>query len=198
MSAARICSAFGSTMLKMNKISVMCSAARSIRTVKVTEQAAAPKLQTHYLPDTDGEDRARLSEFFDKVNRDIEEKRGRARLFAICHMYGQQHTFTEGDYIMVRKHFPAAIGTRIKLEKCMLVGGENVTLIGRPILDRDLVHIEATLVEKTMSQTNTNLVLIPKRGGYRRWHMTRKALSVLRINEIKICHPLNESQSEVQ
>lgn len=197
MSAARFVNAIRTSVRHSSINQLLVTPSRHIRTVRVPEQAAAPQLQTQYIPDTEQEDRDRLKGFFDKVNHEIESKRGRARLFAICHMYGQQHMFTEGDYIMVRKHFPADIGTRVKLEKCMLVGGENFTLIGRPVLDRDLVHIEATLVEKTMSQTDTNLILIPKRSGYRKWYFTRQALSILRINEIRVCHRLNESQSEV-
>lgn len=169
---------------------------RYLRTVKNSEQAAS-MAKAEIVPDTEAEEYVQTQDFFRKVNQDIEQKRQHGRLFAICHLYGQQHMFTEGDLIMVNKHFPADIGSRIKLEKCMFVGGENVSLVGRPVLDRDLVHIEATVIEKTMSHTVSNIVVIPRTSGKRRFYFQRMPLTTLRINEIEICHKLNESQDEV-
>jgi hypothetical protein len=37
----------------------------------------------------------------------------------------------------------------------LLIGGTDFTLLGRPILPNDLVHVEATVVEKTLSHTKT-------------------------------------------
>ncbi|KAI1292665.1 39S ribosomal protein L21, mitochondrial [Halotydeus destructor] len=190
MSASRV---FGLLKIRVN----YAHQVRNLRTIRQNEQAAS-QLKTEILPETGDAEYSLVNSFFDKVNQDIEAKRDKSRLFAICHLYGQQHRFTEGDLIMVRKHFPAEVGTRVKLEKCMLVGGENVTLIGRPLIDRDLVHIEATLVEKTMGHTITNVIHVPRTHNFKKWYFTRDSLSVLRINEIKICHKLNESQEEVQ
>lgn len=170
---------------------------RNVRTVRGNEQAASAT-RTEIVPDTEVEDFTRVEGFFEKVNHDIELKQNRGRLFAICHLYGHQHMFTEGDYILLKKHFPAGSGTKIKFEKVMMVGGENLTLIGRPVLDRDLVHVEATLVEKTLSHTITNVLHVPRQSNYQRWRFQRFALSTLRINEIKICHKINDTQQELQ
>ena len=35
----------------------------------------------------------------------------------------------------------------------MCVGGKDFTLYGRPLLHRDLVNVEATVIEKTLSHT---------------------------------------------
>ena len=45
------------------------------------------------------------------------------------------------------------IGTRITLDKVTLVGSRDFTLLGRPVLPRDLVRVEATVVEKNLSKT---------------------------------------------
>lgn len=151
------------------------------------------------MPDEPKHNPADLQEFFDKVNEEIATQLPRKRLFAIVYLYAMQHLFTEGDYVMIRnKWVPAAIGDRIKLERVLLVGSDNLTLLGRPVLDRDLVHVEATVVEKTLSQTYTTLIHTANRAGYRRWRFNRYPLSILRINEIRVCHKINESVQQVQ
>lgn len=144
------------------------------------------------------EEKRNLEEFWSKVNDEIVENLPQKRMFAVAHMYGKMHLFTEGDYVMFQKYFPAPVGTRFKIEKICLVGSDNLTLVGRPVLDRDLVHVEATLVEKTMTHTINNIIIVPRKCNFRRWNFNRKALAVIRINEIKVCHKLNESQDEVQ
>ena len=170
---------------------------RMLRTVKHHGDSQAASLVKTQILEDEPHDPVVLDKFWQKVNQEIEEDLPRRRLFAICHLYGKQHLFTVGDYIMVQKHIPAPNGSKIKLEKCMLVGSNNLTLIGRPVLDRDLVHIEATLVEKTMTHTVSNFQHVPRKSGYKRWKFYRFALSVLKINQIKICHKINESQDEV-
>lgn len=133
---------------------------------------------------------------FDKVNSII--KSGNlGQTFAVIHLYNDQHLVHVGDIFATGMPIPADVGERIKLEKCLVVGNENFSLIGRPVLNRDLVHVEATVVEKTMTQTYFNMFHIPRNHGYRRYRFKRFPLSMLRINEISICHPLNESQQRI-
>ncbi len=49
----------------------------------------------------------------------------------------------------------------------MLVGGSDFTLLGRPILDNNLIRVEATVVEKTLSYTKLHFRL-KKRKNFRR------------------------------
>lgn len=171
---------------------------RGIRTVKSSDrQAAASHTKTEMLEEETHGDPPEVTEFFSKINQEITMNANKKRLFAICHMYGNQHLFSEGDYILLRKYFGVEIGTKIKLEKVMLVGGDNITLVGRPVLDRDLVHVEATVVEKTMSHTVNNILAVPRRQKYRRWRFDRFPLTILRINKIHICHPINESPENI-
>lgn len=171
---------------------------RNLRTVRNQEQAASAVKTQIITDEACREEKEDLDAFWSKVNQEILEKLSRKRLFAVAHMYGKMHLFTVGDYIMFQKYFPAPVGTKIKIEKVCLVGSDNLTLVGRPVLDRDLVHVEATLVEQTMTHTINNIIVVPRKHNFRRWNFNRKALSVVRINEIKICHKLNESQDEVQ
>ena len=48
------------------------------------------------------------------------------------------------------------LGQRIRLEKVLLVGSKDFTLIGRPFLPRDQISVEATVVEKTLTHKKVN------------------------------------------
>ena len=169
---------------------------RGLRTIRNQDNAAATHTKTEMLEENK-EDPMEVSEFFSKVNQEISCQTDRKRLFAVVHLYGNQHLFSEGDYILLRKYFNIDLGTRIKLEKVMVVGGDNLTLVGRPVLDRDLVHVEATVVEKTMSHTINNSIAVPRRAKYRRWSFNRLPLTILRINQVRICHPINQSPEHI-
>lgn len=186
-----------SNLITTSRISphIIC---RGLRTIKKRAQASASLTKTEILDDFEDAESERVNrEFFKKINEEIKASE-KQRLFAICHLYGKQYLFSEGDQIVLQKYFPIPMGTRIKLEKVMCVGSSEFTLLGRPILDRDLVQVECSLVERTLTHTHSAVHMVPRRGTYRRWHFQRYPLSVLRINRIKICHPLNESQSEIQ
>jgi len=142
------------------------------------------------------EELVEMNKLFKKVNELIsKEKCGQN--FAVIHLFGNQFLVHNNDIISFRNSIPADIGQTIKLEKCLLVGNDYFTLIGRPLLNRDLVQIEATVIEKTMTQTYFNVVAIPRNHRYRRWRFQRFPLSLLRINQIEICHPLNRTQDIV-
>uniref|UniRef100_A0AAR2L440 Large ribosomal subunit protein bL21m n=1 Tax=Pygocentrus nattereri TaxID=42514 RepID=A0AAR2L440_PYGNA len=85
-----------------------------------------------------------------KVNTLI-ESREYGRLFAVVHFASRQWKVTNEDLILIENHIEAECGDRIVLEKVLLVGGEDFTLIGKPLLSRDLVRVEATVIEKTES-----------------------------------------------
>jgi large subunit ribosomal protein L21 len=56
------------------------------------------------------------------------------RLFAVVYINGRQRKITTEDIIIVEGQFPPDIGDRIKLEKVLLVGSKDFTVIGRPML----------------------------------------------------------------
>ena len=74
-----------------------------------------------------------------------------SRLFAVVMIGGSQFKITTEDIILVRNHFYPTIGDRIRLEKVLLVGGKDFTLFGKPLVSKEFVKIEATVIEKTLS-----------------------------------------------
>lgn len=138
-----------------------------------------------------------VENLFERINEKIKlDECGRQ--FAVVHLYGKQHLIHEGDLLMVRNFVPANNGERIKLEKCLVVGNANFTLFGRPLLDRDLVNVQATVVEKLMSHTIARLYSKKRPHPIHKFRPQRYALTVLRINEISLCHKLNETQTQIQ
>uniref|UniRef100_A0A673XKN8 Large ribosomal subunit protein bL21m n=1 Tax=Salmo trutta TaxID=8032 RepID=A0A673XKN8_SALTR len=72
------------------------------------------------------------------------------RLFAVVHFASRQWKVTNEDLILIENRIDDECGDQIRLE-VLLVGGEEFTLIGRPLLGCDLVRVEATVIEKTES-----------------------------------------------
>ncbi|XP_033741471.1 39S ribosomal protein L21, mitochondrial-like [Pecten maximus] len=107
------------------------------------------------------------------------------RLFAVVQVAGKQRKVTTEDMIIVEANFPPTVGDRIRLEKVILVGGKDFTLLGTPMLSRQQVCVEATVIEKTLSHYKVNF-------GYRRRHrrshfrLVRNQQTVLLINSINV------------
>lgn len=89
-----------------------------------------------------------------KVNNQIETN-SHGRLFAIVHIAGKQKRVTDGDLIMIEGAHPTNVGDIIRIEKILLLGSKDFTLLGRPLLRPDLVRVEATVVEKSLTHTKT-------------------------------------------
>jgi large subunit ribosomal protein L21 len=56
---------------------------------------------------------------------------------------------------MIEAAHPANVGDVIRAEKVLLLGSRDFTLLGRPLLRPDLVRVEATVVEKSLTHTKT-------------------------------------------
>ena len=96
-----------------------------------------------------------VSEILSKVDEQI-LKKDYGRLFAVLMIDKHQHKLTDGDLLMVLRDLGASLGQRIRLEKVLLVGSKDFTLIGRPFLPRDQISVEATVVEKTLTHKKVN------------------------------------------
>lgn len=127
------------------------------------------------------------------VNETIKENN---RLFAVVHLCGKQFKITNNDLVLVDGYWPPDVGDRIQLQKVLLVGGKDFTLIGRPILDAGTVNITATVVDKDLSHTRTHFERI-KRKQYMRINFVRKEITILRINSIIISKNIGD-QEDVQ
>uniref|UniRef100_A0A673WWC1 Large ribosomal subunit protein bL21m n=1 Tax=Salmo trutta TaxID=8032 RepID=A0A673WWC1_SALTR len=107
------------------------------------------------------------------------------RLFAVVHFASRQWKVTNEDLILIENHIDAECGDKIRLEKVLLVGGEEFTLIGRPLLGRDLVRVEATVIEKTESWPKVHMRFW-KRHRYQKKRIIVQPQTVLRINTIEV------------
>ncbi|XP_005313278.2 large ribosomal subunit protein bL21m isoform X1 [Chrysemys picta bellii] len=107
------------------------------------------------------------------------------RLFAVVHFASKQWKVTSEDLILMENVLPAECGDRIRLEKVLLVGADDFTLIGKPLLGKDLVRVEATVIEKTESWPRINMRFW-KRHNYQRKKIIVQPQTVLRINTIEI------------
>jgi large subunit ribosomal protein L21 len=134
--------------------------------------------------------------FFNHVNQLIDQGHSK-RHFAVVHMYGVQHFVREGDVFKVNSQVPAKLGERIKLEKCLMAGSDSYTLIGRPLLDRNQVNVEVTVVEVTQSHSINRHIFTQRSQGHKRWRFVRHPITLLRVNSIEIKHGINQNPTEI-
>lgn len=116
------------------------------------------------------------------VNKSLEDP---GRLFAVVAMQGHQYKITSHDLLRVNSYLPAECGQKLRLEKVLLVGGKDFTLLGRPVLKRNLVEIMATVIEKTPG-ADMILKKFLRRNKYERTHKRTTLHTVLRINSINV------------
>lgn len=115
-----------------------------------------------------------LTDVTNEINKQI-AMNSIGRMFAVVQVCGKQFKVTENDIIIIEGYWPPSIGDKLKLEKVLLVGSTDFTLVGRPMLNRELVTIDATVVEKTLSHTKTRFKFRPRKQ-YRRIHCKASGL----------------------
>ena len=86
---------------------------------------------------------------------------------------------------MVKPDLGAPLGAKIILPKLQLLGGRDFTLLGRPVLPRDLAHVEATVIEKSLARTKVHQTF-KKRSRLRYFRFKRERQTLLRINNITL------------
>lgn len=130
------------------------------------------------------EERSRHAAVVSTVNHKIGQQ-DFGRLFAVVHFASRQWKVTNEDLILIENHIEAECGERIRMEKVLLVGAEDFTLIGRPLLGKDLVRVEATVIEKTESWPKVHMRFW-KRHRFQRKKIIIQPQTVLRINSIEL------------
>ncbi|OQV13071.1 putative 39S ribosomal protein L21, mitochondrial [Hypsibius exemplaris] len=130
------------------------------------------------------------------VNTQIAEE-SYGRLFAVIHLGFQQRRVTQGDIFQQKFTYHVALGQKIRLEKVLAVGSTDFTLLGRPLLDRNLVTVEAVCIEKTMSYPHI-IFRHMKQIPYRHYRFNRIAETVFRINRISFNRKLNDLPDPAQ
>lgn len=140
------------------------------------------------------EDLKACDNIISKVNSVISQK-AEGRLFAVVHLCGKQFKVTAGDIILVEGYWPPTTGDKIRLEKVLLVGGNDFTVIGRPLVDKNLVDVQATIIEKTLTHTKTHFKK-KRRKQYMRINFQRSPNTMIRINSIDITGKVQETPLE--
>lgn len=195
MAAAGLVASFGRIWSRTGRASLLWSIARKSSQSASVLQGVLPKTSLSSppwpeikLPDP-VEEAKHHRELVQKVNEQISDRQY-GRLFAVVHFASRQWKVTSEDLILIEGHIQAECGDRIRMEKVLLVGAEDFTLLGRPLLRKDLVRVEATVIEKTESWPKINMRF------RRKCHFQRKKImiqpqTVLRINTIEIAPALS-------
>lgn len=108
------------------------------------------------------------------------------RLFAVIHLFGKQRLITTGDLLLTDNAIPLECGQKLLLNKCLVLGGKDFSIIGKPLVDKELFRIDATVVEKTMTDTKLNYRHTPRNHGITKSFYYALPRTVLRINNIEL------------
>lgn len=108
------------------------------------------------------------------------------RLFAVIHLFGKQHIITSGDLLTTDNHIPLECGKTLLINKCLILGGRDFSIIGRPIIDKELFKIEATVVEQTMTDHRCQYRSKPRNRGLKKYFFQSLPRTTLRINDIEL------------
>ncbi|XP_064595024.1 large ribosomal subunit protein bL21m-like [Liolophura sinensis] len=126
-----------------------------------------------------------------KVNEAIVDQ-AVGRLFAVIQVAGKQYKITTDDIVVVEGFFVPEVGDRIRLEKVLLAGSKDFTLVGRPLLDREVVKVEGTVIEKTLAVPKVRFHYI-RRKGHRKFKLLQIPQTMILINSIEVS-PLEEGK----
>lgn len=122
---------------------------------------------------------------FDKLKEGLEHDKANQKVFAVVHIAAQQFKVSINDIVMIQKKIEADCGDKIRLEKVLAAGCRNSTFIGMPLLKRELVNVQAMVVEKTKGEKKIAFKK-KKRKDYKRWKGHRQDMSILKITSIDI------------
>merc|ERR1712117_389836 len=136
------------------------------------------------------EEASLVKETQDRINNSLVSDPG--RLFAVLHIRGHQHKVTAGDLVMVLADLGAPMGSKIVINKLLALGSKDFTLLGRPVLPRDLAMVEATVIEKTLSRTKI-VQQFKRRMRARHIKFSRQKWTLLRINSITVTGRVGET-----
>lgn len=92
---------------------------------------------------------------------------------------------TAGDVLLVEGYWAPQCGDRIRLDKVLVAGGADFSLIGRPLLQPGLVDVRATVIEKTLTHTKTHFRK-KRRKQYMRINFHRSPNTMLMINSVEL------------
>lgn len=184
------------TMVATKRLLPTLTSIAGLRTHSVVKRTAQPfpKAAPHQqtVVDKTEEEVSAIEEVISKVNHQISNK-SHGRLFAVIQLFNRQWKITPEDVLVIEGYWPPNIGDTIRLEKVLLVGSSDFSLVGMPLLRPDLVNIQATVIEKRLSHTKTNFKKI-MRKQYQRIHFFRFQQTMIRINSIELTSRIDEKK----
>ncbi len=110
-------------------------------------------------------------------------------MYAVISTGGKQYRVMEGDILEVEK-LPVDEGAAVEFNKVLLVGTENDTLVGRPILMQ--ASVKATLLKQVKAK-KIIVFKAKRRKHFRKKNGHRQQLSRIRIDKIEVGGIKNES-----
>lgn len=119
------------------------------------------------------------------------------RLFAIVQICGKQFRVTDGDIILIEGYWAPTIGDKLRLDKVLVAGGKEFSLIGTPILEPGVVDVQATVIEKSFTHTKTNFKK-KKTKQYMRINFMRNQITMLMINSVELKSPIRKAATEMK
>lgn len=120
-----------------------------------------------------------------EVSMDAGGKRlgANSKLFAVVRLQGKQYLVAAGDVIMTDRIGSVNVGDKIPLTEVLLLGGEDVTVVGRPLLGPEVVSVEGIVEEQTQTE-KIHVFKKKRRKGYKRRFGHRSDVTVLRIASV--------------
>ncbi|VDK36060.1 unnamed protein product [Taenia asiatica] len=127
-------------------------------------------------------------EVYNEVRKNVAESvaKNASRYFAVIHFAGKQFKVTNNDLISVKAPLlEAKPGERIRLEKVLLAGNADFSIIGRPLLPRNNVLVTAMVVEKTLQHPSL-WYQFHRRRRHRVMRVYQDNLVTLRIVDVAV------------
>lgn len=107
-----------------------------------------------------------------------------SELFAVVFICGKQHKITTHDFLLVTQMADVDVFSCIQLEKVLLVGSVDWSLVGTPLLPRGMVKVRASVLEhKSMEPV---IVFKKKKHNYKKTNIHRGLMTLLRIEDILV------------
>lgn len=142
-----------------------------------------------------------------KINEQLKSSKI-GRMFAVVHICGKQFKVTDGDIVVVEGYWAPTVGDQIRLDKVkslaqlnddnisfllqvLIAGSQDFSLVGRPIIQKGLVDVQATIIEKSLSHTRTHFKK-KRRKQFQRINFYRSPTTMIRINSISFSNLVDD------
>merc|ERR1712126_150076 len=165
-----LCSLYGNTRNKTNNV------IGPIRTVSNI---------SHAVDSTDSNNDKERHNIFDKVKKEMTKDVDLGKVYAIVYIAAQQFKVSTNDIIIIHKRIEADCGDMIRLEKVLSIGCRSSSLVGMPLLKREVVNVQAVVMEKTKGEKK-QVFKKKRRKGYKKWLSHRQYISILKIKSIHV------------